>query len=145
MADVRKIPASRRHPHFGATSLEDSLRASGIAYQHFPDLGGHRRPRPDSPNTAWRNDSFRGYADYMMTPEFREALSRLEDLASRQRTAFMCAEAVWWRCHRGLIADALKAEGHDVIHILAPGKSETHPYTPAARIVDGQLSYAGLL
>ncbi|HUL73734.1 MAG TPA: DUF488 domain-containing protein [Vicinamibacterales bacterium] len=142
LADVRQFPGSRRYPQFGQRALDESLSRAGIAYEHVPELGGRRRPRPDSPNTAWRHEAFRGYADYMMTDQFRAGVVRLLDLARRRRTAFMCAEAVWWQCHRGLIADYLKAAGHDVVHILGPGKTEAHPFTSAARIVDGALSYA---
>ena len=100
------------------------------------------RSLPDSPNTVWRNEAFRGYADFMMTPEFHEGVERLLKLVGEKRTAIMCAEALWWQCHRGLIADHLKAAGHEVIHILGPNKTESHPFTSAARIVDGKLSYA---
>lgn len=141
IADVRRIPGSRRHPHFGQAALAASLTAAGLHYEHFPELGGRRRPRPDSPNTAWRHEAFRGYADYMETKAFREGIARLTSLASQSRTAFMCAEAVWWQCHRGLVADYLKADGWDVVHIMGPGKTEPHPYTSAAKIVDGRLSY----
>ncbi len=145
LADVRRFPGSRRHPQFGAEALSAELDDAGIRYEAFPDLGGRRDPRPDSVNLAWRNASFRGYADYMETPEFREAIERLLAIARVQRTAVMCAEAVWWRCHRGLIADYLKAAGHEVLHIGGNGVASPHPYTSAARIVDGRLSYAGEL
>jgi uncharacterized protein (DUF488 family) len=144
LADVRRFPGSRRLPHFGQDALSSSLQKAGIAYEHFPDLGGRRRARPDSPNTAWRNEAFRGYADYMMTDEFHAGVTRLLELAAHKRTAFMCAEALWWQCHRGLIADYLKTAGHDVLHIMAAGKIEPHPFTSAARIVDGALSYASV-
>jgi uncharacterized protein (DUF488 family) len=142
LADVRRYPGSRRLPHFGRDALAHSLDAIGIAYQHCSDLGGRRRPRTDSPNTAWRNEAFRGYADYMMTDEFRAGIARLQELAQSTPTAIMCAEALWWQCHRGLIADDLKAAGHEVTHIMGPGKIVAHPFTSAARIVDGRLSYA---
>jgi len=142
IADVRRFPGSRRHPQFGREALAASLQDARIGYEHFPELGGRRPARPDSPNGAWRNDAFRGYADYMMTAEFREGIGRLLTLAGHRRTAFMCAEALWWQCHRGLIADYLKAAGHDVVHILGPGKTESHPFTSAARMVDGALTYA---
>jgi len=145
LADVRSFPGSRRYPQFNKEQLKTSLAADGIEYQHFPELGGRRRGRPDSPNVAWRNDSFRGYADYMETVDFREGMARLLDVAREHRTAIMCAEAVWWRCHRSLISDYLKAKGVEVTHIMAPGKSEAHPFTSAARIVDGELSYRGIL
>src|SRR5262249_11956588 len=142
LADVRRYPGSRRLPHFGQEPLAHSLEGAGLRYEHFAELGGRRRPRGDSPNTAWRDEAFRGYADYMMTDEFRAGIARLLDLARSMPAAIMCAEALWWQCHRGLIADDLKAAGHDVIHIMGPNKTEPHPFTSAARIVDGRLSYA---
>jgi uncharacterized protein (DUF488 family) len=145
IADVRSFPGSRRYPQFNKEQLKASLAADGIEYQHFPELGGRRRARPDSLNMAWRNESFRGYADYMETVDFREGMAHLLDVAREHRTAIMCAEAVWWRCHRSLISDYLKAKGVEVTHIMAPGKSEAHPFTSAARIVDGELSYRGIL
>jgi uncharacterized protein (DUF488 family) len=145
LVDVRSFPGSRRYPQFNREQLRVTLGEAGFEYFHFPDLGGRRRERPDSRNLVWRNKMFRGYADYMETGEFRDAIKRLLDLAKSRRTAIMCAEAVWWRCHRSLIADYLKAQGIEVTHILAAGKSETHPYTSAAMIVDGQLSYHGIL
>jgi len=141
LVDVRTYPGSRRFPHFNQEALAAGLAEAGIAYTHLPELGGRRRPRPDSHNTAWRNDAFRGYADYMETPEFAAGLDRLLAIAAKHSTAIMCAEAVWWRCHRGLIADALKARGVTVLHIEGPGPAAEHPYTSAARVVDGQLSY----
>jgi uncharacterized protein (DUF488 family) len=145
LADVRSFPGSRRYPQFNKEQLQTSLATDGIGYQHFPELGGRRRVRTDSPNVAWRNDSFRGYADYMETVDFREGMTRLLGVAREHRTAIMCAEAVWWRCHRSLISDYLKAKGVEVTHIMAPGKSEAHPFTAAARIVNGELSYRGIL
>lgn len=143
VADVRSWPGSRRYPQFNMEALVDSLRRVGIRYEHFPELGGRRKSQPDSRNTAWHNASFRGYADYMETEEFRKGAERLLDLASEAGlTAIMCAEAVWWRCHRSLISDYLKVRGIEVIHILDAGKSEPHRYTAAARIVNGELSYA---
>lgn len=142
LADVRRFPGSRRHPQFGQETLSMSLQQAGIRYEHFPELGGRRSARKDSPNTAWRNAAFRGYADYMMTAAFTAGIARLLALAGRGRTAIMCAEALWWQCHRGLIADYLKAGGHDVIHIQAPNKSEPHPFTSAAHVVNGSLTYA---
>ena len=143
VADVRLLPGSKRFPHFNSALLAAALGAHGIGYEHFRDLGGRRRPRPDSTNTAWRNDSFRGYADYMQTPEFEAAVSRmLERSAATGPLAMMCAEAVWWRCHRGLVSDYLKARGFEVLHIVDAKKAEPHPWTSAAKVVDGQLSYA---
>jgi uncharacterized protein (DUF488 family) len=142
LADVRAWPGSRRYPQFNKEALVESLTAHGIRYEHFPELGGKRKSKPDSRNTAWRNDSFRGYADYMDTEQFQKGIERLLDSAGESGpTAFMCAEAVWWRCHRSLIADYLKACGIEVMHILSAKKVEPHPYTSAARIVDGKLSY----
>jgi uncharacterized protein (DUF488 family) len=142
LADVRLLPGSKRYPQFNKETLGDSLGKSGICYEHFPELGGRRKPREDSPNTAWRNESFRGYADYMETEGFDKGVKRLLDLsADAGPTAIMCAEAVWWRCHRALISDYLKARGIEVIHILDAKKTEPHPFTSAAHIVEGRLSY----
>ena len=138
VADVRRYPGSRRYPHFNSEALEQA----GISYRHFEKLGGRRKPNPNSANTAWRNDAFRGYADYIETPAFHEAITELENAAVSFRTAIMCAEAVWWRCHRSLIADYLKANGIEVIHILGADKAVPHPFTSAARIVDGRLTYS---
>jgi uncharacterized protein (DUF488 family) len=141
LADVRRFPASRRYPHFNEQPLRETLQAAGIAYHSFRELGGRRTPRPDSPNIAWRNKAFRGYADFMETEEFRAGFMRLLELVRTGRTAIMCAEALWWKCHRSLIADRLKVSGLEVCHITGPGKSTPHPYTRAARIVEGKLSY----
>jgi uncharacterized protein (DUF488 family) len=142
LADVRSLPGSKRYPQFNREALAESLNAHGIRYEHFPELGGRRKPKPDSRNTAWRNASFRGYADYMETEEFHKGVERLLDVAAGTGpTAIMCAEAVWWRCHRSLISDYLKARGIDVMHILDANKTEPHPFTSAARIVNGELNY----
>ncbi len=141
VADVRLLPGSRRFPHFNREALEQSLEKVGLVYQHFPELGGRRKARPDSPNTAWRNESFRGYADHMESAEFKKGIEALQDLAGRKRTAIMCAEAVWWQCHRAIISDWLKVNGIEVLHILSENKVEPHPYTSAAHIIDGRLSY----
>jgi uncharacterized protein (DUF488 family) len=127
LADVRRFPGSRRFPHFNAEVLAASLMSVGIEYHHFAELGGRRKPRPNSANTAWRNEAFRGYADHMETSEFGVGMERLLELAQRKRTALMCAEAVWWQCHRALISDYLKAGGHTVLHILSATKIEEHP------------------
>lgn len=145
LVDVRSFPGSRRYPHFNKENLRSSLTATEIEYIHLPELGGRRRARPDSINMSWRNESFRGYADYMETPGFELGIVKLLEIAAEGRTAIMCAEALWWRCHRSLISDYLKVKGIEVIHILAAGKSEPHPYTAAARIVNGELSYRGML
>jgi uncharacterized protein (DUF488 family) len=143
LVDVRSLPGSNRYPQFNKEALARSLGEHGIRYEHFPELGGLRKPKKDSRNTAWRNASFRGYADYMETEEFRKGVERLIDLAQQTGpAAIMCAEAVWWRCHRALISDFLKARGIEVTHIIDIGKIESHPYTSAARIVDGGLSYS---
>lgn len=141
LVDVRRFAGSRRHPQFGGQAMAQGLPESGIAYVAMPDLGGRRAQRADSPNIAWRNAGFRGYADYMQQPEFARARERLAALAIASRTAMVCAEAMWWQCHRGLIADDFKARGWDVMHLMAPGRSEPHPYTGAARIIDGRLDY----
>jgi uncharacterized protein (DUF488 family) len=145
LVDVRSFPGSRRLPQFNKTALADSLNGTGIDYKHEPRLGGRRTPHKDSHNTAWKNSSFRAYADHMETEEFRKGVEDLLELARERRVAFMCAEALWWRCHRSLISDYLKASGHTVIHIIDETKTEEHPFTSAARIIDGHLSYRGLL
>jgi uncharacterized protein (DUF488 family) len=145
LVDVRSFPGSHRYPQFNKPALAESLASIGIRYQHEPRLGGRRTPRADSYNTAWRNASFRAYADHMETDEFRSGVEKLLELAHSAQTAVMCAEALWWRCHRSLIADYLKAAGHSVVHIIDQTKTEDHPFTSAARIVDGELSYRGLL
>lgn len=145
LVDVRSFPGSRRYPQFNKEELAKSLAKAGISYHHLPSLGGRRRPSPDSNNTAWRNPSFRAYADHMETLEFKQGIENLLELAGNQRTAIMCAEALWWRCHRSLIADYLKSSGATVIHVAGEKETETHPYTTAARIVEGRLSYKGLL
>jgi uncharacterized protein (DUF488 family) len=128
-------------PHFAKASLERSLPAHGIAYLHMAELGGLRKPRPDSINTGWRNGSFRGYADYMQTPEFWNAITRLEDLARERRIAVMCAEAVPWRCHRSLIADALVMRGDDVAHITSMSEPSPHRMTSFAKVENGRITY----
>jgi uncharacterized protein (DUF488 family) len=143
LADVRRFPMSRRHPQFNRQSLEHTLLDGGVAYAAYAELGGRRTPQADSRNTAWRNASFRGYADYMETPTFRTAAERLVTTAASARVAIMCAEALWWRCHRALIADYLWAGGIKVLHITSTGDAVEHPLTRAARLVDGHLSYAG--
>ena len=146
VADVRMFPGSKRYPRFGREALAKSLGEAGIRYRHFPELGGRRKANPDSKNTAWRNEAFRGYADYMDTADFQKGIERLVDLAEESGpTAIMCAEAVWWRCHRSLISDYLKARGVEVIHILDENKTEPHPFTSVATIVNGELSYGSLL
>ncbi len=142
LADVRSHPGSRKFPQYNQDSLAASVEAAGVAYVHFPELGGRRRAAPNSVNIVWRNASFRGYADYMQTAAFRDGIDRLLGAAQKKRTAIMCSEAVWWRCHRSMIADYLKAGGVRVMHILTLTEVQEHPYTSAARIIDGRLSYA---
>src|SRR5437667_2962836 len=142
LVDVRAWPGSKRYPQFNKEALAESLSTHGIRYEHFPELGGKRKSVPDSRNTAWRNASFRGYADYMETEEFHKGIDRILKVAAETgATAIMCAEAVWWRCHRSLIADYFKSRGLEVMHILGANKVDPHPYTSAARIVDGELRY----
>ena len=143
VADVRRFPASRRHPQYNREQLERSLAEAGVKYASFQDLGGRREPRVDSTNSAWRNASFRGYADYMETPAFETAINRLVTAARGRRVAVMCAEAVWWRCHRSLIADYLTAAGTQILHIGAGGRVTQHALRAPARLVDGRLSYPG--
>jgi uncharacterized protein (DUF488 family) len=145
LVDVRHFPGSRRFPHFNQAALRDALAGAGIRYEHLVELGGRRPPQADSHNLAWRNDSFRGYADYMETEFFGQGMERLLEISSQGRTAIMCSEAVWWRCHRSMIADYLKAHGVQVLHIQAINKIQEHPYTSAARIVNGELSYRGIV
>lgn len=145
LVDVRHYPGSRRLPHFNKSDLARSLADANIHYEHLIELGGRRPPRPDSKNILWRNASFRGYADYMETPPFLLGIERLLEIARADPTAIMCSEAVWWRCHRSMIADYLKSIGVQVIHILSHNKTQEHPFTSAAHIVDGRLSYHPLL
>ena len=141
LADVRSFPGSRKFPHFNAEALSVSLPEAGIEYIPFKQLGGRRKVHPDSPHTVWRNDAFRGYADYMDTDDFKKGIDDLLKLAASKRTAIMCSEAVWWRCHRSMISDYLKSIGVTVIHIMAPGKTEEHPFTSAATLKNGKLVY----
>jgi uncharacterized protein (DUF488 family) len=135
VADVRVNPRSR-YPQFNRSALAASLEGSGIAYAHLGELGGRRTPAPDTANVGWEVEAFRGYADHMASPEFEAGLARLEELAREQRTAIMCAEAVWWRCHRRLVADALTARGWRVLHLLPDGRLDEHELTDFA-VVDG--------
>lgn len=149
LADVRTIPKSRRHPHFAREALDARLKDEHIEYRHIAALGGLRKPRAESLNGAWRNESFRGYADYMMTPEFAAGIDDLLAFGEHRNVAVMCAEAVWWQCHRMLLSDALVALGVDVRHIMgAKGASAVQPHrlTPFAKIrEDGQVWYPGLV
>jgi uncharacterized protein (DUF488 family) len=139
--DIRTVPKSRHNPQFGQDQLPGSLDAAHIGYRHLAGLGGLRHARADSPNQAWRNASFRGYADYMQSPEFAHNVEAVIDLARAQRCVLMCAEAVPWRCHRSLVADALAVRGVRVEHIIGPGKRRPHSITPFARIDGLQITY----
>ena len=145
VADIRKLPSSRRHPQFVKAALEATLGRSGIVYRHFPDLGGLRKPKPDSVNTALRHASFRGYADYMQTETFRNAVVDLLQFAEVATTALMCAEAVWWSCHRKLLADILLVRGVQVHHILSAAAAKPHQLSEFARKAETGLTYPGLL
>ena len=141
--DVRRFPASRKWPHFDAEPLARSLAAAGIDYVGMPELGGRRKPRTDSPHTAWRVDAFRGYADFMDTPEFAAGLVRVEALASERPSALMCAEALPWRCHRSLIADALLARGWRVLEILSEKEARPRKLSAFARVEGTRVIYDG--
>ncbi len=141
LVDIRSLPGSNKFPQFNQDNLIASLKENGIDYKYLTDFGGRRKVKKDSKNTRWRNDSFRGYADYMETNSFKNAIAELEKIALQQPTAFMCAEAVWWRCHRSMVSDFLKAKGWTVLHIMNTHKTEEHPYTSPARIVDGVVCY----
>jgi uncharacterized protein (DUF488 family) len=143
LADIRRYPGSRRYPHFSREALAAELPGLGIEYVHIPELGGRRKPRPDSRNTAWRNEQFRAYADHMATAEFRQAVDAL--LASPRTTAIMCAEAVPWRCHRNLVSDELVRRGIEVLHILGPHSTRKHEMNPHARIEGDHLVYPSLI
>lgn len=145
IADVRIFPHSRRLPHFNGDALAAFLHDHGVAYEHFPELGGRRVPRPDSVNTAWRDNGFRGYADYMATPEFEQGLNRLVRFGRAGVTAIMCAEAVWWHCHRRLLSDALVVRGVAVRHVLSAAAPKPHELSEFARIEGERLSYPDLL
>jgi uncharacterized protein (DUF488 family) len=141
VVDVRKMPGSRRNPQFGRDTLAHALRQAGIGYVHMPGLGGLRRRRPDSPNTGWENASFQGYADYMLTPEFQENLQELLGRVNGERAVLMCAEAMPWRCHRSLLADALAVRGVAVEHILDPSRTQPHVLRPWARVQGARITY----
>ena len=142
IVDVRRFPGSRRLPQFGSSALESALAAQGVDYRWIGELGGRRRPDPNSPNVAWQHAAFRAYADHMATTEFATGLFELEMIASSAATAVMCAEALWWRCHRRLIADALTALGYEVRHIRDASEAEVHRLAPPAALVNGVLTYA---
>lgn len=139
LVDIRSYPGSRRFPHFNKPALEDALKKENILYCHMPGLGGRRKPKPDSKNILWKHPAFRAYADYMETDDFKKAINELEEKALKHNTAYMCAEALWWKCHRSLVSDDLKRKGWTVLHITAEGKAQEHPYTGPARMQQGQL------
>lgn len=141
VADVRSFPGSRKFPQFNKEALEISLPQNNMLYLHFKELGGRRKAKPDSKNTAWRHAAFRGYADYMETQAFKDGIKALEQNAKTKSTVLMCSEAVWWRCHRSMLADYLKLHGWNVMHIMAINKATAHPYTSPARIVNNELNY----
>lgn len=141
LVDVRSLPGSRKFPQFNKEELMISLPEVGIEYIHATDLGGRRKVNKDSKNTRWNNTSFRAYADYMETEAFKNAVVTLENLALEKTTVFMCAEAVWWRCHRSMVSDYLKTKDWNVLHIMSAGKVQEHRYTQPARIVDGDVLY----
>lgn len=141
LVDVRTVPRSRRLPHFNRQTLEEELPKQGVEYVHMPRLGGFRRAAADSPNSAWRNASFRGFADYMLTDQFEDATDELVQIAGRQQTAIMCSEAVPWRCHRSLIADALTARGTPVTHLVGRKREQEHTLTSFARVEGDRVTY----
>ena len=141
VADIRSFPGSRRYPHFNKEALIISLPENNIEYTHLVKLGGRKKPHNDSHNTGWRVAAFRGYADYMETENFNDGINNLEFLGTKKRVAYMCSEAVWWRCHRSLVSDYLKFNGWTVMHIMGLGKAEEHPYTKPAIIEGDKLLY----
>lgn len=141
VADIRSFPGSRKFPQFNKEALETSLPQNSIQYVHIKDLGGRRKGNPDSKNTGWRHIAFRSYADYMETDAFKDGIKELGKIALKKRTAYMCSEALWWRCHRSMVSDYLKLHGWKVMHIMAIEKSKEHTYTSPAKVVDGKLSY----
>jgi uncharacterized protein (DUF488 family) len=143
LADIRRYPGSKRYPHFASEAMAQWLPENGVAYVHMPELGGRRKSLADSRNTAWRNEQFRAYADYMGTDEFRDAVDKLLSLAEQQRVSIMCAEAVPWRCHRNLVADELTRRGIEVIHIIGAGSVKVHAMNPLAQIEGDHLVYPG--
>jgi uncharacterized protein (DUF488 family) len=141
VADVRTVPKSRHNPQFEGSNLEKSLEENGMSYIHIRELGGLRNPKKDSNNMEWKNTSFRGYADHMETAEFQKGLEMLKEIASGHSTVILCAEAVPWRCHRSLIADALTVQGWDAVHIMTEKHSSRHTLTEFLKVADGKLSY----
>ncbi|MEO2062314.1 MAG: DUF488 domain-containing protein [Christiangramia sp.] len=141
LADIRRFPGSRKFPQFNKENLEILLPEKAIKYTHFEALGGRREAAPNSTNTSWRNDFFRGYTDYMETDIFKEEVDKLSQLATNKRVVLMCSEALWWRCHRSMISDYFKVKAWKVMHIMGEGKWQEHPYTQPAKVVDGELTY----
>lgn len=142
LVDVRSYPGSNYVPHFNKENLQQSLPENDINYLHIKKLGGRRKGKgSNSTNTVWRNKSFRAYADYMETDEFKKGIKKLTEIAQKKRVAIMCSEAVWWRCHRSMVSDYLKANGWQVMHIMNEDKSDEHPYTSPASVVQGELVY----
>lgn len=141
LADIRRLPGSRKFPHFDQDELKKSLAENGIEYVYIEDLGGRRKPEANSKNTAWRNKSFQAYADYMESETFKNAAELLKKHALQNPTAMMCSEAVWWRCHRAMVSDYLKAQGWTVLHIMSEAKATEHPYTSPANVHGNSVSY----
>lgn len=141
VADIRSFPGSRKFPQFNKETLEITFPQNGIQYTHIKKLGGRRKANRESKNTTWRHVAFRSYADYMETNDFKEGIKELENIAEKKRTAYMCSEAVWWRCHRSMVSDYLKVEGWKVMHIMAVNKADEHPFTSPARVLNGCLTY----
>ena len=142
IVDIRRFPGSRKFPQFNQDNLKIALEEAGMQYISMLDLGGRRKPNNDSKNTIWKNESFRGYADYMETAAFENAVLKLEEIATKYTTAYMCSEALWYRCHRAMVSDYLKAKGWTVLHIMNIAKVQEHKYTEPARIVDGKVYYS---
>lgn len=141
LVDVRSYPGSRKFPHFNKENLEELLPKNNISYSHFKSLGGRRKPDPESENTVWRHPSFRAYADYMQTEEFQKGIRELEKIGQQEKVAYMCSEAVWWRCHRSMISDELKVKNWEVLHIMGAGKISEHPFTSPAKVKNEKLVY----
>lgn len=141
LVDVRSLPGSRKFPQFNMENLMVSLPENEIQYTLIPELGGRRKKTPNSVNTAWHNVSFRNYADYMETDNFKEGINQLTSFAAKQRVCYMCSEAVWWRCHRSMISDYLKVAGWEVLHIMSLTNIQEHPFTSPAKVINGSLSY----
>ncbi|MGF7231851.1 DUF488 family protein [Arachidicoccus sp.] len=141
LADVRSFPGSRKYPQFNRENLAVCTPEVGVEYMHFKDLGGRRKLNKGSLNTSWHNTSFRSYADYMETKAFKNATAELIKIAKEKKTCIMCSEAVWWRCHRSMIADYLKSKNWTVFHIISSEKMQEHPYTQPAKIINGKLVY----